>query len=430
MARVQEPWRQLAADAPLDERLKAAALWLAATTVVIENAATMTESFDESIWEWRLNRPVLGKGDVRIAHMFEDMADALASHRTRVEIQERLELLTKNIGELNRVIIDDDGTVEELLKIVAASDEINEDHTLNLFDRIGRRLSKRFSHLHSWISRRVIKRMGQFFRFAEGDPYGPDSLERPENPKRDLGQAVVDEIAALLQPGDIMLEKKTGTVPDLLIPGYWGHTALWLGSDEYLQRAGVYDSGRNKVSYFEANEHRKYIAQGRCVLEAVFTGVILNNLRHFTYCNAVAVLRLKDRYVPAGQTREQALATILKRGLYHAGQDYDFWFNVNSHNRIVCSELVFQAFPKTITWPTVNLINRPTISPDNVACLAGPTDEFPFEVVYFVEDQDVHRGPDAWKGFWQRLKGKEGRPFDAENPDHAHFKAAAERLEF
>jgi uncharacterized protein YycO len=269
--------------------------------------------------------------------------------------------------------------------------------------------------------------MNGLFNFLEGDPYKDEPADKKH--KKDLGQEVHDEMLALLEPGDILVEKKTGTVPDLMIPGYWGHTAMWLGSDAYLDSIGAYKHSQNPISCFEAQEHREYIKKGRSLLEAVFTGVNVSTLRHFTYCDSAAVFRLKDKFIPQGKTREEAIAKIVKRGLYHAGQDYDFWFNVNSHNRIVCSELVYQAYPENINWPTVKLLNRPTISPDNVAAMAGPLDEFPFEVVFFIQKGDKHRGPDAWKAFWKTLKA-EGKPFEAGNSSHFWLKEAIDSLPF
>jgi len=410
----------------LRQTLKGSALWLAATSTIIENAATMTESFDGSVFEWRLNRPILGKGDIRIAFMFEDMSDLLVNRHTRSEMRKRLFLLSRKIGPLNEAIWADDGVLEKLLRIIAGSSEVAEDRDQSLLSRAAKRIDRRLGHLRTWLAGRFVKRMGQFFRLIDGQPYAKD-LGKGKAHKVDLGEAVAEEMLALIKPGDIIVEKKKDSPADWLIPGFWGHTALWLGDDEYLESIGAYKFSANKISYSEACAHRKYIKEGRCVLEAVFTGVVVNNMRHLTYCDAIAILRLKGSHVPEGRTREETIAEIVKRGLYHAGQDYDFWFNVNSHNRIVCSELAYQAFPEWIDWPTGRLGNSPTISPDNVAAMAGPGDKFPFEVIYFVEDKDIHRGCAAWRGFWKRLHS-EGAPVEMDNPDHNQRRIAIDEL--
>jgi hypothetical protein len=51
------------------------------------------------------------------------------------------------------------------------------------------------------------------------------------------------------------------------------------------------------------------------------------------------------------------------------GKKYDFNFDVNTTDKIVCSELAYVSFP-SIDWPTQKTLGRYNISPDNVAQLA------------------------------------------------------------
>ena len=325
----------------LNSRILGCALYAGASTSLLENAAIMVDSFNNSVWEWRLNRPIIGKGEVRIARMFEDMHEAFVSHRGRSKIQSRLDFLEEHMKALNLLILQDDGVFEDVLRIIAASQEIYEDSSLGLFGSIKKRLSKRFWHLHSFFSKRFLSLMHKIFLFAEGDPYADkekEDLQEPSTEEERLWATVHNEMISLLEPGDILVEKKRGTIADILIPGFWGHTALWLGDDSYLEAIGAYDSGENKMSHLQAKKHRPYIQRGRQVIEAVFTGVIVNTLEHFLNCDTVAVLRLKDKAIPRDKTRSEAVAEIVKRAIYHAGQEYDFWFNVNTSNTIVCSE--------------------------------------------------------------------------------------------
>ena len=434
LEKVRMRWEDAAPDRgvrpdDLNERILGCALYAGASATLLENAATMVSSFNNTVWEWRLNRAVIGKGDIKIARMFEDMHDTFVSWRGQSRIHKRMKVLEDYIKELNMLIIQTDGPLEDVLRIIASSSEVSEPNHLGLVDMIKYRLSRRFWRLHSFFSKKFLSVLHKFFRFVEGDPY-KDKAEKPLNEmtKEELMWAQVhDEMLPLLQPGDILLEKKKGSVADMLIPGYWGHTALWLGSDDYLDSVGTYHSGKNPFSHVQANEHRRYIQKDRVIIEAVFTGVVVNTLEKFLHCDCVAVLRLKDKMLPKGKTREEVVEDIVKRALYHAGQEYDFWFNVNSSNTIVCSELVWQAYPKNITWPTVDLVNRNTISPDNVACLAGPTDAFPFEVVYFCDEGDVGKGPEAWRKFWKILK-KKGTRVHGDKPETQHLADAIDSL--
>jgi len=65
------------------------------------------------------------------------------------------------------------------------------------------------------------------------------------------------------------------------------------------------------------------------------------------------------------------------------GKKYDFNFDVNTTDKIVCSELAYVSFP-TIDWPTEKTLGRYNISPDNVAKLAW--NKVPLELVLFYHD--------------------------------------------
>jgi len=65
------------------------------------------------------------------------------------------------------------------------------------------------------------------------------------------------------------------------------------------------------------------------------------------------------------------------------GKRYDFNFDVNTTDKIVCSELAYVSFP-SIDWPTEKTLGRHSISPDNVAKLAW--NNLPLELVLFYHD--------------------------------------------
>ena len=63
------------------------------------------------------------------------------------------------------------------------------------------------------------------------------------------------------------------------------------------------------------------------------------------------------------------------------GKTYDFNFDVETTDKLVCSELLYQSFGD-VNWPTEPYIGRTTISPDNVVSLAL-FDNPPIELVYY-----------------------------------------------
>jgi uncharacterized protein YycO len=77
---------------------------------------------------------------------------------------------------------------------------------------------------------------------------------------------------------------------------------------------------------------------------------------------------------------------VLVRTFRQLGKAYDFNFNVETTDRIVCSQLVYLAYPD-IPWPTEYIAGRYTISPDNIA--AKTTEGDFFEVVALIRDGEV-----------------------------------------
>ena len=65
------------------------------------------------------------------------------------------------------------------------------------------------------------------------------------------------------------------------------------------------------------------------------------------------------------------------------GKKYDFNFDVDTTDKIVCSELAYISFP-SVDWPTEKTLGRHSISPDNVAQLAW--NNVPLKLVMFYHD--------------------------------------------
>jgi hypothetical protein len=160
-----------------------------------------------------------------------------------------------------------------------------------------------------------------------------------------------------LRPLDILLEKTPFRLTDRFIPGHFGHVAIWIGNEEELRALGVWDHPV-VVQYHDRINSRN----GHNVIEALRPGVQLNSLEHFMNVDDVAVLR--PTTLTIAQKRE-ALVLALRQ----IGKKYDFNFDVNTTDKIVCSELIYISFP-TIQWPTKRTFGRHTISPDLVARLA------------------------------------------------------------
>jgi len=173
------------------------------------------------------------------------------------------------------------------------------------------------------------------------------------------------EIIANLQPLDILLEKAPFRLTDYLIPGYWSHVALWSGTEQELSELGVWDelpaiyNEAQEKYHYSGPDFQKAIRNGHMIIEALRPGVQINTLQHFLNIDDLGVIRYNDL------TLENKRSYLLN-AFAQIGKSYDFNFDVESKNEIVCSELIYVSFDD-LDWNTTKTVGRYTISPDNVA---------------------------------------------------------------
>jgi uncharacterized protein YycO len=201
-------------------------------------------------------------------------------------------------------------------------------------------------------------------------------------------------LAADLRPGDILLEKTPFRLTDLMIPGYWGHAAIWVGTEPELRALGIWD-------HPAVRPHHRAVRQGKRIVEALRPGVTINSLAHFLNVDDLAVLRSRHPD-PAVQ------AARVVRAFRQVGKAYDFNFDVQTTDRIVCSELVYQVYTE-LSWPTSRQLGRATISPDQVAVRALPGE--PLRVVILYDSGRLVRAePEAHMQVLLRRTGGKSAP--------------------
>lgn len=171
------------------------------------------------------------------------------------------------------------------------------------------------------------------------------------------------EMVSSLKPMDILLEKTPFALTDKFIPGHFGHAALYLGTKEQLIEIGVWD-------HPSIQPYKHEIEKGKVILEAVRPGVRLTTLEEFMQIDEIAVIRKNDVLKNADDLYE-----VVLRGMLQIGKDYDFNFDVETLDKIVCSELIYLVFGNVV-WPTKYQLMRNTISPDNIG-----------EILYFLKSK-------------------------------------------
>lgn len=178
-------------------------------------------------------------------------------------------------------------------------------------------------------------------------------------------------LSANLQPGDILLEKTPFALTDKTIPGHFGHAAIYIGTANQLRSIGALDLPL-------VQQHMERIESGHVVLEALRGGVVLNTLAQFMNIDDIAVLRPRH-------LSQESLRESISLALSNYDKRYDFNFDVNTTETIVCSELVYATYPQ-IDFVTRQVFSSFTISPDDIARLSSGDPADPLELTFFAHD--------------------------------------------
>ena len=130
-------------------------------------------------------------------------------------------------------------------------------------------------------------------------------IKPPKAPKR-VRLDVIAEIRERLQPGDVFVTRHDDAMSNLFLPGFWPHSALWLGGED------------------------------TDILEAKKDGVLYRQLEETLRVDAFTVIRPK---LTAAETE-----SALNRARSHAGKLYDFIFDFRTTDRLVCTEVIYRTY--------------------------------------------------------------------------------------
>lgn len=180
-------------------------------------------------------------------------------------------------------------------------------------------------------------------------------------------EIIQKELHPLLQPGDILVERREWYLSNVGIPGYWTHVAFYIGSPE--ERRAYFDDEetRNWIktrtgtetdfeSFLKQQFPERYpIASNPLedgfpcrVIEAIGEGVSFTSLEHSAASDSCGALR------PKLSKLEKAIA--IYRAFQYQGRPYDFNFDFETDSEFVCSELVYKAYEKS---PITNGLSLP-----------------------------------------------------------------------
>jgi hypothetical protein len=204
-------------------------------------------------------------------------------------------------------------------------------------------------------------------------------------PRRGASLITPERLAALrprLRPGDIVIERRNWYLSNAFLPGYWPHSALYIGTIDDLRELGL-DQDPRVARHLAAFGRADAAGHRPALIEAVSEGVVFTTVEHsIGEADSVAVLR--PRLTP-DQIRE-----VIARAFSHAGKPYDFDFDFFSADKLVCTEVVYRAFGGTIDFPLVDIMGRRTLPAlEMVRHWASPAGAPQLEFVAFLDGDEA-----------------------------------------
>jgi len=211
---------------------------------------------------------------------------------------------------------------------------------------------------HKWRRRGVVSAERVLAKVLEG--FGRAASEFVDLDNKPVTPDVLASIGAFLEPGDVIVTRHAKALTNLFFPGVWPHAALYVGTPEQRQSAGI-ESDEAKLQRWTGNI---------CVLEARKDGVLLRPLSETLLVDAFVVLRPK---LDAEDIRH-----AIERAMLHEGKKYNFDFNFFNSDRVVCTELIYRAYDglNDLQFPLQERAGRKTLSAEDFLDFALDTGSF------------------------------------------------------
>ena len=130
-------------------------------------------------------------------------------------------------------------------------------------------------------------------------------VKSSNTPKR-VTSETIDALKSILQSGDVFVTRHDDAMSNVFLPGFWPHSALWLGDED------------------------------ADILEAKKDGVLLRQIEETLQVDAFVVIRPK--------LKATEISKALMRARSHVGKLYDFVFDFRTTDRLVCTEVIYRTY--------------------------------------------------------------------------------------
>ena len=216
---------------------------------------------------------------------------------------------------------------------------------------------------------------------------GDFKIRQPRKGRSLIDKPQLARLAELLTPGDVLLERRNWYLSNAFLPGYWPHGAVYVGNAEDLRDRGL-DQNEHVRKHWNRFAEQDDEGHDHVIIEAVSEGVIFSSLEHsIGGADSVAVLR------PRVSDEEKNEAIV--RAFSFAGRPYDFEFDFESTDKLVCTEVVYRSYGGNsgpIDFPLEKIMGRQTMPAINLVRKFDKeygTDAAQFEFVAFIEGDEA-----------------------------------------
>jgi len=251
--------------------------------------------------------------------------------------------------------------------------------------------TKTFDEIAYFFKHSIIKPFQQGLCFLASD------IDLSFKKNKFIDDKTLGKIKQGLQPGDIFIKRNDDQLSNVGVPGFWTHAGIFVGSLDMLDSCFSdlpFLEGQKPSRFIQENYHKVYermLNQKDLIIEAIGKGVVINPVEHIAKVDHLAVLR-------ADLLSKNDLLQALFSAFDYYGAPYDYLFDFENDDALVCSELVYRAFlsdteKKGIVFQFGTLGGKPFLSPNDIAKQytdERKTDSQQLKLISFY-DSDIHK---------------------------------------
>ncbi len=182
---------------------------------------------------------------------------------------------------------------------------------------------------------------------------GDTKIREPRAGRSLVGPEQLLRLRRVLKPGDILLERRNWFLSNAFLPGYWPHSALYVGTEQDLIAMGL-DRDPRVAPHWAEFIKRDETGRAHVIVESVSEGVVFSSLEH-SIGGADSAAALRPRLSP------EKLRECIARAFSHLGKPYDFDFDFFSEDKLVCTELIYHTYDSELHFNLVPVLGRKTM---------------------------------------------------------------------